>query len=220
MEWSHYLPLKFGAKFDGKSCVVQEGFSSDTTNYILRAAVMVIKEEDVPTHYVTFIRLDAEKGHGTLYNWLLINESSISLVTENEALFIDPKWKEPHLLIYGSLHYDGFNLNECMTYAKIPPAVFSNCLNLANGEGRSVHVSLDKLPSKGAFVGIDAEFVTMSECGNVRSVGRVSCVNEEGDVIVDDYIQTPLCDTVHDYLTPYSGIQESDLNPLTSTKHL
>ena len=39
-------------------------------------------------------------------------------------------------------------------------------------------------------------------------------------MIIDDYIKTPLCDTVHDYLTQYSGIQETDLNPLTSTKHL
>lgn len=45
-------------------------------------------------------------------------------------------------------------------------------------------------------------------------------MKENGDLIIDDYIKTPLCDTVHDYLTPYSGIQEADLNPLTSTKHL
>ena len=50
--------------------------------------------------------------------------------------------------------------------AKIPAKVFANCSNqsnIADAEGPSIRLSPEELPVAGDEVGIDAEFVTISE---------------------------------------------------------
>lgn len=57
--------------------------------------------------------------------------------------------------------------------AKIPREVFVNCSNqsnMADTGGSTVRPSVDQLPVEGDLVGLDAEFVTISEVCEHSSV--------------------------------------------------
>lgn len=51
-------------------------------------------------------------------------------------------------------------------------------------------------------------------------MGRVSCINKEAEVIIDDYSLLSYSEKISDYLTQYSGISAEDLNPGSSKKFL
>lgn len=60
----------------------------------------LIKEPNESSHYVTLVRLDNDVGPR---NWMLFNGHYVTTVTENEALYTSPVWKEPLFLFYANV---------------------------------------------------------------------------------------------------------------------
>lgn len=94
-------------------------------------------------------------------------------------------------------------------------------------------IDASDLPGKGDIVAIDAEFVLVqheesiiNEYGSKvttkegrHALARVSVIDcNSGDVIIDDYVLSQ--EPVVDYLTRFSGIHPSDLDPANSPHHL
>jgi len=92
---------------------------------------------------------------------------------------------------------------------------------------------LQNLPSKGDLVAIDAEFVCVQQeeslmsftgqkemmCEARNALARLSIINcRTNEVIIDDYVLPN--EPVVDYLTRFSGIRETDLDPNSSPHHL
>ncbi|KJH42647.1 exonuclease [Dictyocaulus viviparus] len=103
----------------------------------------------------------------------------------------------------------------------IPCSVFQTDTNLTGNDEVARCRRFLEIPGEGEYVGIDAEFINISNDHERKSVGRVSCVNSTGEqILIDDYVVTCEGDVVDDYLTQYSGIMEDDLDPNKSTKHL
>lgn len=89
------------------------------------------------------------------------------------------------------------------------------------------------LPGQGDLIAFDAEFVAVQEEESVLdergskvtvresrlALARVSVVDcQSGTIILDDYVLP--CEPVVDYLTRFSGITASDLDPKTTPHHL
>uniref|UniRef100_A0A914BVJ5 USP domain-containing protein n=1 Tax=Acrobeloides nanus TaxID=290746 RepID=A0A914BVJ5_9BILA len=219
-KWGHYLPSRISVKEENGRWNFSESSGPGTINYMLCACVMAICEgENNFSHFVTIVKDSNPKE--PFKNWVVFNDHIVTPVNENEALFTDLNWKWPCLLFYVNPLHEIFKSNDETHRMSIPKEVFDACKNLASHSKSAPkpNVPLEELPKPGDIIGLDAEFIHISECRTHRSVGRVSCVTED-KIIVDDFIIMPESDIVHDYVTEYSGIVESDLDPHKSTKYL
>ncbi|GMI08348.1 hypothetical protein TrRE_jg7712, partial [Triparma retinervis] len=113
------------------------------------------------------------------------------------------------------------------------PVSVMNALPI-NNSTEALYVNYDSLPSKGDLIAIDAEFVSVqhedsvisSDGGRIvlmegrSSLARMSMLDCRSgvDLLLDDYVlpQEP----VLDFLTRFSGIVASDLDPQASSRHL
>ena len=113
------------------------------------------------------------------------------------------------------------------------PVSVMNALPI-NNSVEALYINYDSLPSKGDLIAIDTEFVSVqhedsvisSDGGRIvlmegrSSLARMSLLDCRSgcDLLLDDYVlpQEP----VLDYLTRFSGIVSSDLDPQASTRHL
>eukprot|EP00520_Triparma_pacifica_P017671 CAMPEP_0118652152 /NCGR_PEP_ID=MMETSP0785-20121206/11163_1 /TAXON_ID=91992 /ORGANISM="Bolidomonas pacifica, Strain CCMP 1866" /LENGTH=1394 /DNA_ID=CAMNT_0006544645 /DNA_START=18 /DNA_END=4199 /DNA_ORIENTATION=+ len=113
------------------------------------------------------------------------------------------------------------------------PVSVMNALPI-NNSTEALYVNYDSLPGKGDLIAIDAEFVSVqhedsvisSDGGRIvlmegrSSLARMSMLDCRSgvDLLLDDYVlpQEP----VLDFLTRFSGIVASDLDPQASKRHL
>ena len=87
-------------------------------------------------------------------------------------------------------------------------------------------------PQEGDTLAFDAEFVQVENESSIltatgskvviregrNAVGRISLLDPTGNLLIDDHV-IPV-EPIVDYLTRFSGITPSDLNPKTSRHHL
>jgi len=111
------------------------------------------------------------------------------------------------------------------------PLEVMNAPSLSNFSSR--FIKLPDLPRKGDLLAIDAEFVSVQHEDSYLSangskvtvtegrhaLARVSVVIcQTNTVLIDDYVLPE--EPIVDYLTRFSGVQQHDLDPITSTHHL
>eukprot|EP00096_Caligus_rogercresseyi_P013542 TRINITY_DN6183_c0_g1_i1.p1 TRINITY_DN6183_c0_g1~~TRINITY_DN6183_c0_g1_i1.p1 ORF type:complete len:1219 (-),score=351.45 TRINITY_DN6183_c0_g1_i1:406-4062(-) len=171
--------------------------------------------------------------------WYILNDFSISTISEAEAVWFNLSWKIPCILVYQS---------RPLTEKKPAPIINPITSDVFN-EGRSlatrresqkrltfIPLGADEIPQPGDLTAIDAEFVTLNqEESELRSDGKVSLLKAahvsvaritvvrgngplEGTPFIDDYISTQ--EQVVDYVTKFSGIKPGDLDANSSSKHL
>ncbi|KAG5185156.1 exonuclease-domain-containing protein [Tribonema minus] len=166
--------------------------------------------------------------------WLIFNDMLSQRTFLDDVRGFGPAWKNPCILLYRDESEGRLPAKLCEQpppALAMPPAVFSIPSFAQNSPGgRKPAIPPEKLPGEGAVVALDAEFVCLEmEEVRLRSDGsrvvtkparqglaRVSVVDAEGQVIIDDYIiQT---EPVLDHLTRFSGVVAEDLNPFLSQR--
>nr|XP_040577554.1 PAN2-PAN3 deadenylation complex catalytic subunit PAN2-like [Lepeophtheirus salmonis] len=170
--------------------------------------------------------------------WYILNDFSISTISQQEAVWFNLSWKVPCILVFQSRS----EAKKQIPYINpITTVVFNEGRSLStrrDGQKRIAFIPLgsDEMPGPGDLTAIDAEFVTLNqEESELRSDGKVSLLKAahvsvaritvvrgngplEGTPFIDDYISTQ--EQVVDYVTKFSGIKPGDLDANSSSKHL
>ena len=171
--------------------------------------------------------------------WVLFNDFAVSPSNENQAVDFTQPYRNPCFLRYQKVSDTAAEPSTRVRSRKstlITSDIFeSPSLSLhapKTGPASFVQLSPEELPGRGDLVAIDCEFVALTtEEFNIQpdgtrvvtaparlSLARVSCINQDGVVFIDDYIVTP--EVVEDHLTRFSGLVPGDLDPQTSKHHL
>ncbi|KAH8102953.1 PAB-dependent poly-A-specific ribonuclease subunit PAN2 [Cristinia sonorae] len=207
-----------------------------TALYELRGMVVQVAK-DKHSHLVAIIKIpEAEQHSGPEESpWYLFNDFRVQNISEEEALSFSGAWKVPSVV-----YLERVDTHSRIDYSGLPTAVDLSILSQDTNISRTRDPNLvkhellryDELPKPGAFVAIDAEFVSMQqEETEYRSDGtkkvlrparlslaRVSVLRgdgpKEGVPFIDDHIHTS--EVIVDYLTEFSGIKFGDLDPLMS----
>jgi PAB-dependent poly(A)-specific ribonuclease subunit 2 len=151
--------------------------------------------------------------------WVLFNGPNVSSTSVDDALAFHVSFKEPCLLVYRQI---GTESNVVVdSNIDIPDRIWTES-PLSPG-----------VPTEGDILAFDAEFVQVENETSVltasgskvvsargrNAVGRISLLESETSrELVDDHVIPR--EAVVDYLTRFSGITQSDLNPKTSQHHL
>ncbi|CAI4230764.1 unnamed protein product [Auanema sp. JU1783] len=215
--WKQFVTPTIHAKLsNGITILSDKAVENETEAYELAAMVVAIKtDEDGPWNHTVAI---VKNNNNEALPWAIINESLVTEVHTEEALSINSKWKLPLMFIY--VNRKNAVIEQGCGKKLVPSHVFHNDTNLTGDDEVARERKTWNIPQKQDVVGIDAEFIDISREGK-KSVARVSVVDlNTSNVLIDDYIVTCAGDVVNDYLTPFSGIREDDLNPHKSTKHL
>ena len=186
--------------------------------------------------------LESELAGDLVGGWMRWNSFQVKDVDSADARDFTQDWREPCLVVYREIDPtpegkksgldalkspDMIRLEEPGTL-QIPQSVMSALA--VNGVPQPIHI--DRLPGKGDLVAIDTEFVVVEHEDSIitkdgekhvnqdsrSALARVSIVDAQGRVLLDDYVlpQEP----VLDYVTRFSGIVASDLDPSISSRHL
>jgi PAB-dependent poly(A)-specific ribonuclease subunit 2 len=152
-------------------------------------------------------------------DWALFNGPNVSSTTVEDALAFHVPFKEPCILVYRKVNFETHAVSE--PKLDIPVSLWTNT---------PLH---PKIPQKGDTIAFDAEFVQVESEASIltatgsrivtregrNAIGRISLLDSNtGKELVDDYVVPR--EPVVDYLTRFSGITPSDLNPKTSKHHL
>uniref|UniRef100_A0AC35FRE8 USP domain-containing protein n=1 Tax=Panagrolaimus sp. PS1159 TaxID=55785 RepID=A0AC35FRE8_9BILA len=211
--WSHYIPSMISATIDPKngkvSVSVQISKQPNRKIYSLCSVVMTAADVNNPERFI--VACKNQNPTSPLLNWTIFNDYIVTAVKEDEALFTSCKWKMPHLLFYCDIEH----LNQKMEPIKIPREVFAY---FENSKTKNLSHERAPPPEEGEIVALDSEFIRNEQNENV--LGRVSCLNKEGNIVIDDYAMLGCGERISDYLTQYSGIVQEDLDPSLSQKYL
>mmetsp|Transcript_35922 Transcript_35922/g.54618 ORF Transcript_35922/g.54618 Transcript_35922/m.54618 type:complete len:534 (-) Transcript_35922:49-1650(-) len=182
-------------------------------------------------------------------SWVLANGFVVTKTTVEDAQTYTANFKEPCLVFFRDEEllienepYSGYSCNNsegCLvkdfdsSSLSIPQSVMYT-RSISNGmESLFSRFSPSDLPGEGDLVAIDAEFVRVQhEESIITATGSKKTINEgrnalarmsiidcrTGSVIIDDHILPR--EPVLDYLTRFSGIHQSDLDPSKSPHHL
>ncbi|KAL9643366.1 hypothetical protein ABK040_014819 [Willaertia magna] len=172
-------------------------------------------EEDVllkkyEGHCVSIIKIGNE--------WILFNDFSISTQKEKDALIYTQTWKSPALLFY--VRQDIQNVLPTLIYNNPLVSLVNNQNNIDNYFFKSNEFK-NIINFKGDIVAIDAEFVQtkrelLIDNRQYFSLGRVSIITKDEEILIDDYISTSEED-IEDYMTRYSGLRPGELNITNNT---
>mmetsp|Transcript_4082 Transcript_4082/g.6041 ORF Transcript_4082/g.6041 Transcript_4082/m.6041 type:complete len:1129 (-) Transcript_4082:1206-4592(-) len=178
--------------------------SENKVVYVLRSIWCKVKEVySDQSHFELIHCNDIFKN-----SWYLFNDFSIKPISVGSALNFRAPWKIPLML-----SYERFNFSP-----NIPKILNINSLVL--DQCKYITFSNDKpVPKKGDIVAIDAEFVKVKDLA-VQVVGRISVVDCNGDILMDDFVELSDKEVVEDYLTKYSGLHEGDLDRSSSKHHI
>ena len=177
---------------------------------------------------------DSGEGVKNFTDWVLLNGFNVSRTSAEDARAFHVGFKEPCIVMYrcvdmtDSLDQSG----EAMPVVS-PEAICTRSLTNNTRSQYAPNQRISLLPGKGELVAFDAEFVSIQEdvtkltnSGSkliisetrhaVARISVISCASKS--VLFDDFVLPE--ETVVDYLTRFSGIVESDLNPKESTRHL
>uniref|UniRef100_A0A668TAI9 USP domain-containing protein n=1 Tax=Oreochromis aureus TaxID=47969 RepID=A0A668TAI9_OREAU len=170
--------------------------------------------------------------------WYLFNDFLIESIEKSEAAQFDVSWKVPAILCYAKRNYHTkYDLrSECQHNQSEVKSDLYRTQKQRKTDATFIPLTVSEMPRAGDLVGLDAEFVKLSEEEAVlhsdgtkstitpsqMSVARITCVRgqgpNEGVPFIDDYISTQ--EQVVDYLTKYSGIEPGDLDATVSSKHV
>lgn len=204
-----------------------------TVRYRLLAVVSCVTDGTGP-HLVLHVR---DRMQGADFevsedNWVIFNDFLVEKTNIDDARGFRP-WKEPVIILYEEDKTDSLSLE---LYQEPPPSLTVDPIVFHMPPVNKAHGTplfpLAQLPTRGDVVALDAEFVALnveevahrSDGSKVitkqgrQGLARVSAVDGAGRVLLDDYIvQT---EPIVDYLTRFSGIKQSDLDPVTSHHNL
>ncbi|XP_063319887.1 PAN2-PAN3 deadenylation complex catalytic subunit PAN2-like [Pelmatolapia mariae] len=170
--------------------------------------------------------------------WYLFNDFLIEPIEKTEAAQFDVSWKVPAILCYAKRNYHTkYDLrSECQHNQCEVKSDLYRTQKQSKTDATFIPLTVSEMLQAGDLVGLDAEFVKLSEEEAVlhsdgtkstitpsqMSVARITCVRgqgpNEGVPFIDDYISTQ--EQVVDYLTKYSGIKPGDLDATVSSKHV
>uniref|UniRef100_A0A3Q4GIG9 USP domain-containing protein n=1 Tax=Neolamprologus brichardi TaxID=32507 RepID=A0A3Q4GIG9_NEOBR len=170
--------------------------------------------------------------------WYLFNDFLIEPIEKTEAAQFDVSWKVPAILCYAKRNYHTkYDLrSECQHNQSEVKSDLYRTEKQSKTDATFIPLTVSEMPQAGDLVGLDAEFVKLSEEEAVlhsdgtkstitpsqMSVARITCVRgqgpNEGVPFIDDYISTQ--EQVVDYLTKYSGTEPGDLDATVSSKHV
>ncbi|RDW85660.1 PAB-dependent poly(A)-specific ribonuclease subunit PAN2 [Coleophoma crateriformis] len=188
------------------------------------------------SHLISLINVGHSKPTPpTESQWHLFNDFLVAPVSKDEALAFNTTWKVPSVLAYqikaANNQIDNTwkqNLDTSLLY-----------IDHNRNPGPKTYRPLvppQEAPTEGTIVALDTEFVAirqpeieMNSDGEretirpiVYALARVSVVRgsgeDEGLPFIDDYVKSK--ETVVDFLTSYSGIVPSDLDPRVSKHNL
>ncbi|XP_024662259.2 PAN2-PAN3 deadenylation complex catalytic subunit PAN2-like [Maylandia zebra] len=170
--------------------------------------------------------------------WYLFNDFLIEPIEQTEAAQFDVSWKVPAILCYAKRNYHTkYDLRSEFQHnqSEVKSDLYRT-QKQSKTDATFIPLTVSEMPQAGDLVGLDAEFVKLSEEEAVlhsdgtkstitpsqMSVARITCVRgqgpNEGVPFIDDYISTQ--EQVVDYLTKYSGIEPGDLDATVSSKHV
>lgn len=184
----------------------------------------------VDTHLITFVKIEGQ--------WHLFNDFLVKPVSEAEALEVT-SWKTPVVLLYQRKEEEAppFDYNAWINSLDTSILYRDHFAAGFRAGFKREYELLDpttEAPEPGTLVAMDTEFVLLQhEETEIISDGtkslvrpkevtlaRVSVVRgtgpKQGVPFIDDFIATS--ETIVDYLTEYSGVEQGDLDPWTSTR--
>ncbi|KAL8618043.1 hypothetical protein ACOMHN_021763 [Nucella lapillus] len=209
--------------------------------YEVYAVVYVIEQQERGRHMVSCIKVSEpyhqRKERVTCTQWYLFNDFSIEPIDKPEYVSMDLLWKIPSVVYYTRRTYLQNHDNSVANWCQLDILYDDpGLVNQPNFQATYLPLQWEETLTKGDLVGLDAEFISLKEEeAELRSDGtkstikpshvspaRITCIRGQGEhfgqPFIDDYILTP--EQVSDYLTEFSGIKPSELDPITSTKHL
>ncbi|KAK4100548.1 hypothetical protein N658DRAFT_497289 [Parathielavia hyrcaniae] len=215
---------------------LQRGIHSITVYSLIGMVVNVESSAPQKTHLVGMINVaHAEGTPPGESKWHLFNDFSVRPVSAAEALTFNPAWKMPSVLLYQIKAAS--NKTNMEWKAKLDTSILYR--DLSPPSDVKTYQVLDpetERPGPDTIVALDTEFVSLKqpeiqmnsdgERETIRpmshALARVSVVRgqgvDEGEAFIDDYIA--IREPVVDYLTLYSGITASDLDPRTTRHNL
>jgi len=163
-------------------------------------------------------QLDNEQGSD---EWVLFNGPNVSSTVVEDALAFHVSFKEPCIITYRQV--DEPEENDCFPLSSkidIPCSIMNSPLH-SESDDFSDLVAFDA-----EFVQVQFEDSILTASGSKmvlregrNALGRMSLIDcRTGRTIVDDHVLPR--ESVVDYLTRFSGIKPSDLNPQISPHHL
>ncbi|RLV94499.1 PAB-dependent poly [Spathaspora sp. JA1] len=182
---------------------------------------------------VTFVKLD---------QWYLFNDFLVMPIPEEEVLNLSYPWKRPVIIMYqeASIAHSPFEYFNIETFGKLSnlndSIIYRDHFAGTIREGHKKEFELltrQEAPGVDTLVAIDAEFVLLNPeqievhydgfkkliKPKILSLARVSVLRgDQETAFIDDYVVHTA--EIHDYLTNFSGIEESDLDPIKSSKNL
>lgn len=229
-----------GGKIAFKPIITQ--FNQNATKYELLGFVCQINHKSSDAegvhHLVSYIYLDNQ--------WYLFNDFLVMPIPEEEVFNLSYPWKKPIILLYQDQNIAKvpFEYFEPKTFSKLrnldDTILYRDHFAGAIRETHKNEYELltrEEAPGIGTLVAIDAEFVTTKPeklevfynglKNLIRpkqlSLARISALRgdngaKQGVAFIDDYIVHT--QSIHDYLTNFSGIYPGDLDPIDSGKNL
>ncbi|KAL2187287.1 hypothetical protein L209DRAFT_753216 [Thermothelomyces heterothallicus CBS 203.75] len=215
---------------------LQRGIHDITVYSLIGMVVNIESTSPQKSHLVGVINVaHAEATPSGESKWHLFNDFSVLPTSAAEALTFNAAWKMPAILLFqikaanNKFNMDWkTNLDTSVLYRDPTPQSGTKTFRVLDPE--------TERPGPETIVALDTEFVSLNqpeiqmnsdgERETIRpmshALARVSVVRgqgeHEGEAFIDDYIA--IREPVVDYLTLYSGITASDLDPRTSKHNL
>lgn len=217
-------------------------FNQNSTKYELLGFVCQINhkssEAEGVHHLVSYIQLDDQ--------WYLFNDFLVMPIPEDEVFNLSYAWKKPIILLYqdqgvAKAPFEYFDPNTFSNINNLDDTILYR--DHFAGSIRETYkneyelLTREEAPGIGSLIAIDAEFVTTKPekleifyngLKNLikpkqLSLARISALRgdngpKQGVAFIDDYIVHT--QSIHDYLTNFSGIYPGDLDPINSEKNL
>lgn len=196
-------------------------------------------------HLVSYVKLKSPALGKD--QWFLFNDFLVMPVPEEEVYNLSYVWKKPVVVVYHNVEdprNQNFKYFEAKTFLQLlrlnDSILYRDHFAYGIREGHRKEYELltrEEAPVCGSLIAIDAEFVSLKpEVAEVSfrgyknlvrptvlSLARVSALRgnagpKRGVPFMDDYILH--CKPIYDFLTTFSGIEETDLDPARSQKTL
>ncbi|KAJ3497164.1 hypothetical protein NLG97_g2114 [Lecanicillium saksenae] len=216
---------------------LQRGMHNITVYSLIGMAINIENGQTQKPHLVSMINVaHAEPEAPGKSQWHLFNDFLVRSVSTEEALTFNPSWKVPSVIAFQVK--DANNKLDSTWKEKLDTSILYQDINPHPPESKTYQILKQPTehPGPETIIALDTEFVAvrqpeieMNSDGEretirpiVYALARASVVRgqgeEEGLPFIDDYIT--IKEPIVDYLTSYSGITQSDLDPRVSQHSL
>ncbi|KAM0741809.1 hypothetical protein ACQRIT_004666 [Beauveria bassiana] len=216
---------------------LQRGMHNITVYSLIGMAINIENGQTQKPHLVSMINVaHAEAEAPGKSQWHLFNDFLVRSVSTEEALTFNPSWKVPSVIAFQVK--DANNKLDSTWRDQLDTSVLYQDVNPHPPESKTYKVLKhpEDHPGPDTIIALDTEFVAvrqpeieMNSDGEretirpiVYALARASVVRgqgeDEGLPFIDDYIT--IKEPIVDYLTSYSGITQSDLDPRISQHSL